>query len=114
MSKYYSTKIKTSDGIVFDSQREAQRWVDLKLLEKAGKIRDLKRQVKYVLIPALYDATTPKKTLLERECFYKADFTYIDEDGKLHVEDVKGYRTKDYIIKRKLMLFIHNIRIWEV
>ena len=106
MSKYGNRKVKTSDGIVHDSQREASRWVELKLLEKAGEIRDLQRQVKYELIP---------KQEGERAVYYIADFVYTDlRTGKTVVEDTKGVRTKDYIIKRKLMLYVHKLKIKEI
>ena len=122
MNKYHNRKVKTTDGIVHDSQREANRWIELKLLERAGKIVNLKRQVKYVLIPAQYDepivslkGKVKKGKLIERECGYVADFEYQDKDtGELVVEDTKGVRTKDYIIKRKLMLSVYGIRIKEV
>jgi hypothetical protein len=108
MNKYHSRKI-TIDNMVFDSVREYKRFNELKLLERAGKIVDLKRQVKYRLIPAQkIDGKT-----VERAVDYVADFTYW-EGGKFVVEDTKGFRTKDYIIKRKLMLWVHGIRIKEV
>lgn len=116
-NKYGSSKVEV-DGIVFDSRREANRYNQLILLERAGIIRDLRRQVKYVLIPTQYSKTefnknkTPK--VIEKECAYYADFVYIDEFGAEHVEDTKGMKTKDYIIKRKLMLHVHGIRIEEV
>ena len=103
MSKYGNIKTITSDGIKHDSIKEANRWCELKLLDRAGKIRLLQRQVKYTLIP---------KQEGEREVCYIADFVY-QEDGKLVVEDVKGKRTKEYIIKRKLMLWVQGIRIKE-
>ena len=106
MNKYKNIKTTTSDGIVHDSRKEAQRWCELKLLERAGKIKDLQRQVKYELIP---------KQDGERACYYVADFVYRDaETGKTIVEDTKGKKTKEYIIKRKLMLYIHGIRIREI
>ena len=104
MSKYGNIKTTTSDGITHDSIKEANRWCELKLLERAGKIRLLQRQVKYTLIP---------KQEGEREVCYIADFVY-NENGKLVVEDVKGKKTKDYIIKRKLMLWVHGIKIKEI
>ena len=121
-NKYHNQKVKTSDGIVHDSRREANRWIELKLLEMAGKIVNLKRQVKYVLIPAQYDAPiihkngkVKKGKLIERECSYIADFEYQDKQtGELVVEDAKGVRTKEYRIKRKLMLSVYGIRIKEV
>ena len=111
MNKYHNRKVITSDGIEHASQKEANRWCELKLLERAGKIFDLQRQVKFTLIPAQHEG----KKLLERECAYIADFVYKDaESGKLIVEDTKGVKTKDYIIKRKLMLWKEGIRIKEV
>jgi len=71
---------------------------------------NLREQVKYVLIPTQRDSYG---NLLEKECSYYADFVY-ERDGKTVVEDAKGIRTDDYIIKRKLMLFVHGIRIKEV
>lgn len=110
--KYGNAKV-TIEGTVFDSKKEARRYQELKLLEKAGKIKNLQRQVKYILIPSQKDKDTNK--VIERECSYIADFVYCDlETGEEVVEDTKGMRTKDYIIKRKLMLFIHGIRITEV
>lgn len=116
MSKYHNNTTVTSDGIKHASQKEATRWCELKLLERAGKISDLQRQVKFVLIPALYEtAQSGTKKCIERSCVYVADFVYIDNDtGRKVVEDTKGMRTKEYIIKRKLMLYIHDIRIREV
>lgn len=118
MSKYHSRKI-TKDGITFDSVREYNRYRELKLLERAGKIEKLNRQVSYTLIPAQYRTVIDPKThserraCIERAVTYKADFTYW-QDGKLVVEDVKGVKTKDYIIKRKLMLHVYDIQIQEV
>ena len=109
MSKYNSKKI-TVNGMVFDSKKEAARYKELKALEKAGAIMGLKRQVKYLLIPAQYE---PKMKLAERECAYYADFVYA-EKGCIVVEDTKGIRTEDYKIKRKLMLYMHGIKIREV
>lgn len=117
-SKYHSKKF-TSGGHSFDSKKEYCRWAELQLLEKSGKISNLQRQVKYVLIPAQYGPGTTgtrggakRGPLLERECSYIADFVY-EMDGHAVVEDVKGVRTKDYIIKRKLMLDRYGIRILE-
>lgn len=116
MSKYHNNITVTSDGIKHASQKEASRWCELKLLERAGKISDLKRQVRFVLIPSLYEhSSNGRKRCLERSCVYVADFVYIDNDtGQKIVEDTKGARTKEYIIKRKLMLYLHDIRIREV
>lgn len=111
MSKYNSKKTVV-DGQKFDSKKEANRYKELRLLEKAGEIKDLRTQVKFKLIPAQRDEATGK--VIERECSYKADFVYYEEDGETVVEDVKGFRTKDYIIKRKLMLYQYGLRIREV
>lgn len=123
----YGSKKTILDGIAFDSKKEANRWAELKILEKAGKIEDLRRQVKFVLIPAQYEDSTevyqrgankgkPKRgKLLEHECCYICDFAYRSTaTDRMVVEDTKGFKTKDYIIKRKLMLERYGIRIMEV
>lgn len=122
--KYGNTKI-TVDGIQFDSKREAARYRELKLLERAGVISFLQRQAKFQLIPNQYaqsDETYtkgPRKgqrkpgKLLEHECNYIADFCYI-RNGETIVEDAKGYRTEVYRIKKKLMLERYGIQIREV
>jgi len=112
MSKYGNRKT-TLDGLTFDSRREATRWAELQLLQKAGEIRELQRQVPFVLIPAQRDELTGK--LLEREARYIADFTYRDNHThKLIVEDAKGMKTELYRLKKKLMLYRHGIQIREV
>ncbi len=117
----YRNKKAEIDGITFDSIKEAKRYEQLKLLEQAGEITNLQRQVKYILIPSQRDISTYTKTgrekpgkVIERECAYYADFVYTDKDGTLVVEDTKGMRTSDYKIKRKLMLYVHGIRITEI
>lgn len=126
--KYKNRKIIV-DGIKFDSKKEAARYKELKMLEKAGVISNLQRQVKYVLIPAQYEHTgeiyakgkdkgKPKKgRIIERECAYYADFVYT-RSGETIVEDVKGYQDGQaynlFTIKRKLMLYFHKIKISEV
>lgn len=119
-SKYGADKVFVN-GFVFDSKKEARRYSELLVLLKAGEISDLERQARYVLIPAQREpdiigprgGKKPGK-LLEHEVAYVADFAYTDKNGCKVVEDTKGFRTKDYIIKRKLMLWIHGIRIREV
>lgn len=119
-TKYHSKKVVTLDGQEFDSRKEYRRWLDLCLLEKAGAISDLQRQVVYILIPAQREPDTvgprggvrPGRTL-EQAVTYTADFVYT-KDGRTVVEDTKGYRTEAYIIKRKLMLYVHGIKIQEV
>lgn len=123
MNKYRSKKV-TRDGMTFDSIKEYRRWLDLLLLEEAGEITNLQRQVKYVLIPAQREPSTFGKRggekpgkLLESEVAYYADFVY-EQDGKTVVEDVKGYKKgaayNIFVIKRKMMLHFHGIRIHEV
>lgn len=123
-SKYGAEKI-TVDGQSFASKKEARRFTQLRLLERAGEISDLKTQVKFVLIPAQREPDSvgarggvKKGKLIERECAYIADFTYFDSKGELHVEDVKGYKGGGayelFKIKRKLMLYVHGIRIIEI
>ena len=97
------------NGVVYDSQKEANRWCELSLLQRAGKITNLQRQVKYELIPA----QRIDGKVVERACTYVADFVY-EENGNTVVEDTKGFKTKDYIIKRKLMLYLKGIRIREI
>lgn len=109
-NKYHNRKTVTVSGKVFDSRREAKRYAELALLAKAGYIKDLKRQVKFVLIPK----QRTKKGEAVRECAYIADFTYTDaRTGEQVVEDAKGYRTPEYRIKKKLMLQVHGIEVVE-
>lgn len=122
--KYNNKKIEV-DGMTFDSKKEANRYKELSLLQKAGEISGLQTQVRYVLIPSQREVSEEVHTrgenkgknkpgkLLERECTYVADFVYY-KDGKVIVEDTKGFRTKEYIIKRKLMLYVHHIQIKEI
>lgn len=113
MQKYHSRKVEV-DGKTFDSKREAQRYQELKLLERAGKIKCLKCQVRYLLLPAYYETVNGKRKCVEREVSYVADFVYINEHGNVTVEDVKGFKTKDYILKRKMMRYFLGIGIREV
>lgn len=99
--------------MTFDSQKEARRYQELRYLLRMGVISGLERQTPFELIPAQKNEAGK---LLERSVTYRADFTYWDEHGNFIVEDVKSEatRTREYIIKRKLMLKIHGIRIKEV
>lgn len=126
MSKYHSKK-QIIDGIEFDSKKEANRYCELKLLQRSGKISELQIQVPFILIPAQYEEVTvytektkkkkQEKKLVERKLKYIADFVY-KKDGKIVVEDAKGYRDGGayalFVVKRKLMLFIHGIKVIEV
>lgn len=114
--KYNSIKTEV-DGIKFDSKKEANRWQELKILERAGEISHLQRQVKYELIPT----QRIDGKVVERACTYIADFVYHElGSNEVVVEDVKGYRNPGkagyamYVIKRKLMLQLYGIRIREV
>jgi hypothetical protein len=111
MNKYHAQKAEL-DGLKFDSLKEARRWQELRFMERAGMIKDLYRQAEFVLIPSQKDIAG---RVIERAVKYIADFVYT-ENGQTVVEDVKSEatRTPEYIIKRKLMLFIHGIRIKEV
>ena len=110
MPKYHSKKTIV-DGIKFDSKKEANRWLELKLLERAGEISHLQRQVKYELIPSQKIGGK----VVERACSYIADFVYHElASNEVVVEDTKGFKTPDYIIKRKLMLQVHGIQIREI
>ncbi len=123
-SKYNAKKTPCHYGHIHASAKEATRCDELHLLLKAGEITDLDTQKSYELIPAQYryEERYSKKTgkrlkdksvLLERACAYKADFVYHLKDGTLVVEDCKGLRTKEYLIKRKLMLYVHGIQLLE-
>ena len=127
VNKYLNTTT-TIGGKKFDSLKERNRWNELNLLQRAGKITDLQRQVKFVLIPTQYERYErySKKTgkrlkdgirVVEKECSYVADFVYF-KDGVKIVEDVKGYKGGGayvvFSIKRKLMLHVHGIKIEEV
>jgi len=108
----YGNKKVTVDGITFDSQKEAERWCLLKQLVRGKAICDLQRQVKFPLIPTQRDENGK---LLEQAVYYIADFVYTDiKTGQKIVEDTKGHKTDVYILKRKLMLKEHGIRIREV
>lgn len=130
INKYGAKKITAPDGQKFDSKREYHRWCILKLMERGGKISNLKRQVTFELIPTQRETSTevykagPQKGLpkpgavLEKACTYVADYVYKDSYGKIHVEDVKGYKGGGayavFSIKRKLMLHVHGIVVEEV
>lgn len=98
----------------YDSKKENKRAMELRLLERAGVIKDLREQVKFELIPAQYMESNGKRRCVERACNYYADFTYFDtRESRYVVEDAKGFRTEVYKIKKKLMLHRHGVRIKE-
>lgn len=102
-AKYRNVKTEI-DGLTFDSKKEAARWQELRILERAGEIKDLVRQTRFDL-----------RVNGELICFYKADFVYREKltDWRIIVEDSKGVKTRDYLIKKKLMYAIHKISIRE-
>ena len=102
-SKYVAVKTEV-DGIKFDSKREASRYQELRLLEQAGEIINLRLQVPFELIP---------KSKYGMPIRYIADFTYNDRNGQLIVEDAKGVKTPVYRLKRRMMAEIYNIEIKE-
>lgn len=112
-SKYGSRKITTATGETFDSVKEYSRWCELRLEERAGVISGLRRQVKYELIPR----QKLDGKVVEQAVTYIADFVY-NKNGKTVVEDVKGYKKGQayavFVLKRKLMLHVHGIRVMEV
>lgn len=103
MSKYRNIKTEV-DGRMFDSKKEANRYIELKLLERAGEVEYLTLQPKYVF-PIKYDSG--------RNITYKADFLYSDRSGKMIVEDVKGMKTQVYKLKKAMMKHFHNIDVKE-
>lgn len=118
-SKYGANKAVV-DGIEFASKKEARRYSQLKLLERAGEISDLQLQVKFELIPTQFEEVEINGKIrrgkcVERSICYYADFVYTDNStGETVVEDAKGMKTEVYKIKKKLMLYIHGIKIKEV
>lgn len=127
----YRNKTVVVDNIKFSSIKEGRRFTELKLLQKAGEIKDLELQKPFVLIPAQYEyyerygkkgqRLKDGKRCIEKSCVYIADFTYIDTaSGQTVVEDVKGYKDPSsagfakFVIKRKLMLYVYGIRIKEI
>lgn len=131
MSKYHSKKMVV-DGIVFDSRKEGRRYLELSNLQKAGMVTDLQMQVTFELIPTQYEWVEsgsfyrrgdkkgkPKmeRRVVEKGVKYIADFVYTDWNGNRVVEDIKSVATRkkeSYVIKRKLMLHVHGIRVKEV
>jgi len=122
--KYGNAKAEI-DGELFDSRKEARRYLYLKHELDTGKISDLQRQVRFELIPAQREPDTvgprggvKKGKTIELAVDYVADFVYKDAEGNQVVEDVKGYKDgsgyKIFVLKRKLLLYIYGIRIKEV
>ena len=98
------------DGILFDSKLEAGRYIELKMMQKAGIISNLRLQPEYLLIPAF-----KKNGKAYRKTVYRADFEYIDKNGKTIVEDTKGKETEVFRIKRKIFeLKYKDLEIKEI
>jgi len=122
MRSKYGNKKAQHDGIIFDSRRERNRYIILSALQRAGEISDLKMQVSFEIIPAVYEVvekqmkTKVKKVekCVQRATHYIADFVYKDKDGNVVVEDSKGCRTKEYLLKKKMMRAFLGIEIKEV
>lgn len=117
-SKYGNRKV-VRDGIKFDSEREAARFTELKVLQAMGRIRDLRLQANFTLVEG-YMTIEGERI---KPMVYRADFTYEraaepDCNGTVHwlreVEDAKGAKTKDYLLKKKLMQDKYGITIREV
>ena len=109
-SKYHSKKVIVN-GIKFDSKKESNRYFQLKLFERAGEIRDLEIQKEFVLQPSF-----KKNGKTYRKISYKADFCYFDiREGKYIVEDVKGFKTKEYMLKKKMFEYQYeNLELKEI
>ena len=105
-SKYHAKKT-VIDGIQFDSAKEAKRFTKLRAWEEAGKIQHLRLQVPFELVPS-FECDGVKY----REMKYVADFVYV-RDGKVVVEDCKGFKTPEYKLKKKLMAYINHVNIEE-
>ena len=123
-NKYRNSKVRTAEGLEFDSRKEYYEYLNLVALQEEGKIKNLQCQVKYELIPKQQldkpykSANSSRVTRSLTAVNYVADFVYdawnADIEGyETIVVDTKGFRTKDFIIKKKLMKFIHNIEVLE-
>lgn len=119
-NKYHANAV-TIDGIKFPSGKEAERWLFLREAEKRGEISGLQRQVKFELLPSFYKEEIVhlktkdkiKRRLFQNPVSYIADFVY-QKDGQTVVEDTKGFRTKEYVIKKKMMYALKGIEIQEI
>ena len=117
----YKNKRVEFEGLVFDSLKEKRRYCELQILQRQGAISDLRLQVPYELLPAIYEdetiqlktKTKTKRKLVQRATTYIADFVYL-RDGKEVVEDTKGFRTKEYELKKKMMRSLLGIEIQEL
>jgi len=111
MSKYRNIRVGSNA-----SKKEGWRAYELRTLANIKEISNLKEQVPFLLIPAQYGMVDGKRKCLERSTKYIADFTYNDSEGNFIVEDTKSEATRkipSYVMKRKLMLQVHGIKIKE-
>lgn len=120
-TKYHNKRV-THDGIEFDSKKEMYRYITLKIKQEAGMISDLRLQVSYEIIPAVYEEQEVQlktkvkhvRRCVQKAAHYVADFVYKDQDGNEVVEDVKGSSsilTPEFRLKMKLMRYVHGIQI---
>lgn len=113
MNKFGAIKCEYQ-GKIFDSKKERDRYIYLQALQKKGRISGLEWQKKFQLIPLQRE----NGVVVERPATYIADFVYYDSNGKMVVEDVKGCKSgaayREFVLKRKLMLWINHIRVREV
>lgn len=100
----YLNKKSVNNGITFDSKKELERWKTLQILVSKNLIHSLQRQVTFFLLP---------KNDKFNSVRYIADFVYY-KNGQKIIEDVKGYKTKEYILKKKMMYHFHKILIQEI
>lgn len=108
-TKYHNQKIELN-GEKFDSKGEMMRWEELKILERAGQIKNLRRQIVFELLPNQYAVVDGRRRVVERRVTYVADFVY-EEGGETVVEDYKGFETEAFKLKKKMMLFFFGIQI---
>lgn len=105
----YNARKTTIDGVIFDSSREAKRWQELKLLEKSGQIKDLKRQVYFVIADSVRLSGEARRKPALR---YVVDFVYMEADSRKYIhEDAKGFETPESRMKRHLMMYRHGIDV---
>lgn len=120
-AKYGSKKV-TYNGIDFDSKKEMYCYIRLKSMQDEGEISDLRLQVPFEIIPAVYEThevqmKTKVKVVtkcVQRAAYYVADFVYADKDGNQVVIDAKGFRPYEYELKKKMMRAFLGITIKEV
>lgn len=109
MNKYKNKKTLIN-GIEFASKKEGNRYLELQLLERAGSIKELELQKRFEIQPAF---TLNNKKI--RPIYYIADFFYYDKEKQRYiVEDVKGFRVKEYRIKKKIFEYKYGIEIEEI